>query len=211
MKNNDRDNDVDSISITLATDARAIIEACQKTAYHAINTSVIERNWLLGERINKELLGREESYGKGIIKRLSEELKSEHGNSYSIRNLYSYVQFYKMFPNILNAMRSQSRVLSWTHYRSLLRVFDDNAREWYARESLENGWSSRTLDRNISTQYYYRIIKTPNPALVESEMKEKTREYQNDKLEFIKNPVVAEFLGIYLRIPTTGNPILKRQ
>lgn len=60
---------------------------------------------------------------------------------------------------------------------------------------MEQTWSVRTLQRNISSQYYYRMLKTQQENLVESEMKELTASYQNDKLEFIKNPVIAEFLG----------------
>lgn len=87
-------------------------------------------------------------------------------------------------------------MLTWTHYRSLLRVPDKAAREWYLNEAVENSWSVRTLDRNIGTQYYYRMLKTPDPEAVKAEMMEKTAEYRRDKLEFIRNPVVAEFFGM---------------
>ena len=72
---------------------------------------------------------------------------------------------------------------------------DKIARDWYEKEALEQTWSVRTLQRNISSQYYYRMLKTQKKQLVEDEMKVLTATYQNDKLEFIKNPVVAEFLG----------------
>ena len=72
---------------------------------------------------------------------------------------------------------------------------DKKARDWYEKEAAEQTWSVRTLQRNISSQYYYRMLKTQKKELVENEMKERTAPYQNDKLEFIKNPVVAEFLG----------------
>lgn len=61
---------------------------------------------------------------------------------------------------------------------------------------MNESWSVRTLQRNISSQYYYRLLQTQKKSLVENEMKELTADYQNDKLEFIKNPVVAEFLGL---------------
>ena len=183
-------------SSNITADACAIIESCQKSAYQAINIALVQRNWLLGRRINNELLGREDSYGKKVVKKLSEALRSEYGNSFSERNLYSYVQFYNLFPNILNSLSSQSSMVSWTHYRALLRVTDSDARNWYLSETIANSWSVRTLERNISTQYYYRMLKTPDPKAVETEMKDLTRDYQNHKLEFIKNPVVAEFLGM---------------
>ena len=78
----------------------------------------------------------------------------------------------------------------------LLQVNDKEARDWYAREAATQTWSVKTLQRNISSQYYYRMLQTQQKELVEAEMKELTAEYQNDKLEFIKNPVIAEFLGL---------------
>lgn len=190
-------DDADLISSSdITADARAIIETCQRSAHQAVNIALVRRNWLLGRRISNELVGREESYGKGVMKNLSETLKSEYGSSFSVRNLYSYVQFYNLFPNILNSLSSHSPIVSWTHYRVLLRVFDKKERDWYLSETIANTWSVRTLERNIDTQYYYRMLKTPDPEAVTGEMKSKTKDYQNDKLEFIKNPVVAEFLGL---------------
>ena len=86
--------------------------------------------------------------------------------------------------------------LRWTHFRSLLRVEDQQARLWYMNEAARENWSSRTLDRNISSQYYHRLLASQNKAPVVAEMKEITAPMQADKLEFIKNPVVAEFLGL---------------
>lgn len=93
--------------------------------------------------------------------------------------------------------RQSGTLLSWSHYRTLLQVKDSEARNWYEKEAIEQTWSVRTLQRNISSQYYYRMLHTQKKELVESEMKELTSKYQNDKLEFIKNPVVAEFLGFF--------------
>ena len=64
------------------------------------------------------------------------------------------------------------------------------------QEALNETWSARTLDRNISTQYYYRLLASQNKAPIKREMRAKTKPYQQDKLEFIKNPVVAEFLNL---------------
>jgi predicted nuclease of restriction endonuclease-like (RecB) superfamily len=86
--------------------------------------------------------------------------------------------------------------LSWTHFERLMRVEDEKARNWYLREASEQMWSVRTLDRNINTMYYERIILSQVKEPVEQEMKEKTQAFQQDKLEFIKNPTVLEFLGL---------------
>ena len=102
-----------------------------------------------------------------------------------------------MFPEILDSSSPKSvPLLSWTHYRVLLQVNDKEARDWYAKEAATQTWSVKTLQRNISSQYYYRMLQTQKKEIVEAEMKELTAEYQNDKLEFIKNPVIAEFLGL---------------
>ena len=85
--------------------------------------------------------------------------------------------------------------LNWTHFRSLLRVKDEDARIWYMKEAASEGWSSRTLDRNISTQYYYRLLQPPNKEEIVAEMHQKTDEYQKNKFEMLKSPIVAEFLG----------------
>ena len=86
--------------------------------------------------------------------------------------------------------------LTWSHYAVLLQVPDSKAREWYAKEASEQTWSVRTLQRSVSSQYYYRMLQTQRPELVETEMKNNTSAYAERRLEFIKNPVVAEFLGL---------------
>ena len=135
-------------------------------------------------------------YGTELIKKLSKELTQNYGKGFDYSSLYKFVRFYKEFPEILDSVNPKSLpMLSWTHYRVLLQVEDKTARDWYEKETAEQTWSVRTLQMNISSQYYYRMLKTQKKELVESEMKELTAPYQNDKLEFIKNPVVAEFLG----------------
>lgn len=86
--------------------------------------------------------------------------------------------------------------LSWTHYRVLLQVKDVEARKWYEKEALREAWSVKTLQRNISSQYYYRLLQSQVKEAVIEEMHKLTAPFKNDKLEFIKNPVVVEFLGL---------------
>ncbi len=176
-----------------------IIESSQKAAYQAVNTTLVQRNWMIGYRIAEEEFGGEErsEYGLKVIKKLSKELTNLYGKGYDRGTLYRCLRFYRMFPEIVASLRQQSgTILSWTHYRILLQVEDKKARDWYEKEAAEQTWSVRTLQRNISSQYYYRMLQTQKQELVENEMKELTAEFQNDKLEFIKNPVVAEFLGL---------------
>jgi predicted nuclease of restriction endonuclease-like (RecB) superfamily len=86
-------------------------------------------------------------------------------------------------------------------------VTNDKARAWYLAETVSQTWSVRTLDRNISTQYYERLLLSQNTAPVKTEMEAKTAAYQADKLEFIKNPVVAEFLGLSSNIDFTESEL----
>ena len=183
-------------------DVCSIIESARDYAYKSVNIALVERNWLIGYRIaEEELKGNDRAdYGLEIIKKLSKELTKQYGKGYDSRNLYYFLNFYKLFPNILNALSSKSNtMLSWTHYRTLLQVLDKKARDWYEKEALEQTWSTRTLQRNINTQYYYRLLKSQVKEPVIKEMKENNKDnYLMNKLEFVKNPVIAEFLGYSL-------------
>ena len=180
-------------------DMCGIIESSQKAAYQAVNIALVRRNWLLGYRIaSEEMRGKERAkYGAEIIKKLAKELSAEYGKGFTKSNLYSFYSFYKTYPEIFQTVSGKSQeLLSWSHYAVLLQVDDEKARAWYEKEATEQTWSVRTLQRNVSSQYYYRMLQTQKREIVETEMKELTAEYQSDKLEFIKNPMIAEFLGL---------------
>ena len=180
-------------------DMCGIIESSRDRAYKAVNTALIQRNWLIGYRIaEEEVKGADRAeYGLGVIKKLAKELTAEYGKGFTKSNLYSFYSFYKAYPQIFQTASGKSlAALSWSHYAALLQVNDPAARAWYEQEAAQQTWSVRTLQRNISSQYYYRMLKTQKQALVEQEMQEKASVYQNDKLEFIKNPIVTEFLGL---------------
>lgn len=183
-QNNLMDNFVKTDDIL--KDMCGIIESSQKAAYQAVNTTLVQRNWLLGYRIaSEELQGEDRAkYGAEVIKKLAKELSAEYGKGYTKSNLYHFYSFYKTFPEIFQTMSGKSqRLLSWSHYAILLQVKDAKAREWYEREAFEQSWSVRTLQRNVSSQYYYRMLQTQKHEPVEKEMKELTAEYQNDKME----------------------------
>ena len=195
----------------LLTDTRTIIETAKQTAYRSVNIVLVQRNWLLGKRIVEEQLGsqtREELYGQNIIANLAQQLTAEYGSGYDRSSLYKYVRFYQCFPNIVDAASPQSFLLTWTHYRTLLQVEDKTAREWYANEAAKETWSTKTLQRNISSQYYYRLLKSPSPDKVKTEMLQLTQPLQ-DKNEFIKNPVVTEFLGLSANTDYTESTLEK--
>lgn len=212
----------------LFQDACAIIEQAQLVAYRAVNEILIKRNWLLGMRIQHEVLNdKRAEYGEQVVKALAAFLTNRYGEGFTKTNLYNYVSFYQYWPdffhavsgislendtekifhavsgksdeepvsNIMNALRSQSTIrLSWTHYRIILQESNAEARAWYENEAANEMWSTRTLQRNISSQYYYRLLQSHDKAVVHDEMQKLTKPLQ-DKLEYLKNPVVAEFLG----------------
>lgn len=180
----------------LFADAQQIIEATKEYAYRSVNIAMLQRNWYLGKRISEEILNGEDraEYSAETIITLSKQLTEIYGKGFSKNNLYRNLQFYRLFPQIFPTVMGKSELLTWSHYDILFTVGDDEARNWYAHEAFAESWSVRTLRRNIASQYYFRLLQSQNKQTVIDEMKDKTAEFQKDKLEFIKNPVVAEFL-----------------
>lgn len=217
-------NDEDSL---LVDDLRSIVSKSRSKAFAAVNYSLVERNWRIGQRIvEQEQNGASRAeYGKHVIEVASAALTEEFGKGFSKTNIRSYRKFYLLFPDMgiqqavpaeLEKQKQQAlpvifsafikeenrktfpsmNILPWTHYERLIRVEDRKAREWYAKEAFEQGWSYRTLNRNINTLYYERLLMSKDKQPVVNEMKNKTKAFQQDKLEYIKTPVVLEFLGI---------------
>ena len=174
-----------------------IIFVARQKAYTAINSAMVEAYWLMGKRIvEEEQKGNERAaYGEEILKTLSKELTKEFGSGFSERNLRDFRQFYLTFQET-KIWHTLCAKLSWSHIRLIMRVENKDAQRYYLKEAAENHWSVRTLDRNISTLYYNRLLSSQIKEPVVKEMKEKTKEFQQDKFEFIKNPAVLEFLGL---------------
>ena len=186
--------------------ASSIVENARFEAYHYINETQVRRNWMLGKLIaEEELLGEERAAcGLKVIKNLSHRLTSKYGKGFTRRDLYHYLTFFKTYSDLflssdskVYSVSTQSPILlSWTHYRTLLQELNTDARQWYEREAAEQHWSVRTLQRNISSQYYFRRLASQHKDLVDAEMMEITQPLQStDPTEFIKNPVIGEFLG----------------
>lgn len=155
----------------IITDIKDIISSSQKVAYNATNKAMILTYWHVGKRIvEQEQNGNERAqYGQALIDALADELTKEYGKSFSKRNLQYFRKFYIAFPDV-RIVNACVHNLTWTHFRSLLRVSDENARLWYMNEASNEEWSSRTLDRNVSTQYFYRLMQSPKKNDVVNEM-----------------------------------------
>jgi len=173
---------------------KLILEKARQRVYSSINREMVEAYWEIGKRIvEEEQQGeRRAGYGKEILKILSKELFTEFGKGFDERELRRIRQFYLTFP-IRDTLRPE---LSWSHYRLLIRVTNEKARTYYLLEASNQHWSYRTLERNYSTLYYERLLSSTDKNLVINEMTEKTVRFEQDQLEFIKNPYVLEFLQL---------------
>ena len=99
-------------------------------------------------------------------------------------------QFYLNFPNSY-ALRSE---LSWTHYRLLMRVENENARQFYLDEAVKSQWSTRQLERQINTFFYERLLSSQNKEKVSQEIQ--ILEPGETPDDIIRDPYVLEFLGL---------------
>lgn len=189
---------------------KQILAQARQRAYSAVNSAMVEAYWQSGKRIIEEEQNGEKraEYGKKIIINLSIELTNDFGKGYSERTLREFRQFYLTFPE-LSIQRTAFAKLSWSHFQRVLRISDSKARIFYLQESAQNNWGIKTLDRNIATLYYQRLLSSQIKEPVETEMIEKTKEYQDDKFEFIKNPSVLEFLNLPNNIGYTEKELEK--
>lgn len=175
------------------TDIQQILQQARQQAYASINISMIEAYWKIGKRIIfEEQSGSEKAdYGKYILKNLSQVL----GKGFSPRTLRDYRQFYLSFPQWKDVAHACA-TLSWSHIRLIMRITDKKAQSYYFNETAEQNWAVRTLERNINTLYYQRLLSSQEKAIVKKEMEERTFEFQQNVGNFIKNPAVLEFLDL---------------
>lgn len=170
---------------------RGYVIAAQRQVTAAVNSAMVNAYWNIGKQIY-EACGESEraEYGKQLLQYLSDKLTAEFGKGFTVSNLRNMRQFYLTFQN-RDAVRSE---LSWTHYRSLMRVNDEAAREFYLEETVRSGWSSRQLDRQINSFYYQRILasKDKDSVAAEIDVLEPRPEYE----KIIKDPYVLEFLDL---------------
>ncbi len=170
---------------------RHTVEEAQQKVYTTVNLVMVETYWNIGKQIY-EAQGENEraEYGKGLLKFLSEKLTEEFGKGYTVRNLNNMRAFYVAFPN-WNALRTN---LSWTHYRLLLKVEDEKARDFYLYECAKSNWSTRQLERQINSFYYQRLLSSQDKDGVRNEIQ--ILEKGIDAKDIIRDPYVLEFLGL---------------
>ena len=181
------------ISDSLIADVRSIIEKGRRHAFAVAGQTAIMTYWNVGRRIvEEEQQGNSRaSYGKGLIPALADKLAIEYGPGYGRRNLAYYRKFYLMFSD-WEILHTRVQNLNWSHIRRILSVSNPDAREWYLKTAADDMWSVKTLDRNIATQYYERRL-----AAQREEISVPILQKSSDPMEYIKNPMVAEFMGFH--------------
>jgi predicted nuclease of restriction endonuclease-like (RecB) superfamily len=173
---------------------RLLISEARHQAHRAVDAIQIQTCWQVGRHIVEFEQGgaARAGYGERLIPRLAQQLTGEFGRGFDARNLWQMKQFYLAFP-ILNAVRAE---LSWTHYRLLLRVDNPATRQWYADEAVAQHWSTRALERQIGTLYYERLLASQDKSAVQAEAATKLAELPANPREFVRDPVMLEFLGL---------------
>lgn len=194
----------------LLSDVRAIIDDGVVKSYAAVNVLAALTYWRVGRRIVEEEQGgaNRAEYGTHLIDELSRSLYPVYGDRYSARRLRDFRQFYLQIPDF-EIWHSRVPNLTWTHIRQVLPVVSDDARYWYLREASREGWSARTLARNVGSQYYQRLLKSPKKEAVIAEMLAMTAANPPANAEMVKNPVVAEFLNLSTNCDYTESELEK--
>lgn len=183
----------------LYVEIAGLIRTARERVNRTVNSAIVETYWQVGRLIvEDEQQGEAKAeYGKAVLKSLSERLTAEFGKGFDETNLRKMRQFYRYFPAldasdpIRDALRHE---LSWTHYRHLLRVENEEARRWYMNEAVQENWSTRALERQINSFYYERLLSSKDTAPVIAESKEKTATLTPQSV--LKDPYVLEFLQL---------------
>ena len=171
---------------------KAIIANAQAKAIRSVDTERVLMYWQIGKVIfEEEQQGKDRAdYGTYLIKSISKAFQPTLGTGFSVRQLEMNRQFYRTFPNT-NALRSQ---FSWTHYRNLIRIENEEKREFYIAEADKNNWTARQLERQINSQLFERLLLSNDVKAVLEVAREERQ--PAEPTEIIKDPMVLEFLGL---------------
>ncbi len=171
-----------------------IITLARGQVRQAVNVAMVQSYWQIGQLIiEHEQQGESRAaYGSQQLQALSKQLTARLGKGFDVGNLRNMRQFYLTFP-IRDAVRSE---LSWTHYRALMRIENPSARDWYQQEAINQSWSARALERQISTLYYERLLSSQDKALVEQEAKANTQPLAETAKDYLRDPYILDFLNL---------------
>ena len=169
---------------------RESVLTAQSKVYTVVNSAMVQAYWEIGQEIHKACGENDRAgYGKKLLEYLSEQLTKEFGKGFTVTNLRYMRQFYRTFP-IRHTLCDE---LSWSHYRLLMRIENEKAREFYVQEAVKSNWSVRQLERQIGTFYYERLLASQDKEAVLNEigLPEKV-----EPKNIIRDPYVLEFLGL---------------
>lgn len=170
---------------------KSILSEARNKVYKTANFAMVEAYWNIGKSIVEQQDGEEKAeYGAGLIEELSKKMTADFGKGFTAANLKNMRQFYFTFPKSY-ALRSE---LSWTHYRLLMRVENENARQFYIEEAIKSNWSTRQLERQINSFFYERLLSSQNKESVSEEIQK--LEPTKVPEDIIRDPYVLEFLGL---------------
>lgn len=172
----------------------AIIHQARHQVRQTVNQAMVQSYWEIGRLlVEDEQQGESRAeYGKAVLQNISERLTAMFGKGFDVTNLRKMRQFFLVFP-IRDSLRPE---LSWTHYRRLIQVENPQAREWYLKEAIEQNWSVRALDRQISVLYYERLLASQNRPLIEQEAQQKTAPLKESIQDYLRDPYILDFLNL---------------
>ncbi len=172
---------------------RELIQGARQKVLRAVDAVQVQTCWEIGRHIVEFEQGgaSRAEYGTRLLAILAESLSREFGRGFDVTNLRHMRVFYQAFP-IRDALRPE---LSWTHYRTLLKVESEEARSWYMAEAAAQGWTTRALERQVNTLYYERLLATSDRRAVEDEASGAIAPLQTPR-DFVRDPVMLEFLGL---------------
>ncbi|MDD2348199.1 MAG: PDDEXK nuclease domain-containing protein [Kiritimatiellae bacterium] len=191
----DKVADEDSVRQGFYREVAEILKTARVHAHRAANFMMVEAYWNVGKKIvEEEQSGKmRAAYGEFLIDRLSAKLREELGRGFDVTNLKRMRQFYVLFPKGAAAWH----LLSWSHFKAVLRLETAEARTWYLQEAMEQNWSVRALERQVRSLYYERLLMSRGKGdEVMSEARQKAAEVATAPEDLIKDPYVLEFLGI---------------
>ena len=179
------------IELSFYNRIKDILATARNKVYATANFAMVEAYWNIGKSIVEKQGGETRAeYGAKLLSELSTRMTSDFGKGFTVANLKNMRQFYLTFPNSYT-LRSE---LSWSHYRLLMRVENEQARQFYQDECVKSMWSTRQLERQMNTFFYERLLSSQKKNEVSAEIQ--TLEPAKQPEDIIRDPYVLEFLGL---------------
>lgn len=178
----------------LIENLKHLILSSRAKMVQTVNSTMVQTYWNIGKiLIEHEQEGKARAtYGKEQLKHISQVLTKEFGKGFDVSNLRNMRRFYSAFP----IQETLSPKLSWSHYCKLIKIENKDAREWYINEAIENSWSVRALDRQISKLYYERLLSSKEKLPVVDEADKETQKLATTTKDFLRDPYIFDFLNL---------------